>query len=542
MSKKIASTLQERDHLIRHATRLHNIHTMDLFAEDPKRFEKLSFEFGGLFVDFSKNHLDDKTLQSLMALAHTANIESWRDKMFSGEIVNITENRPALHTALRNFNTKNIEIDGEDITVSIRQNLDQMSDIVNKIRAFEWPGATGKPITNIVNIGIGGSILGPAAVSKALNKHDRPEINIHYVSNVDAEAIFPILDNLDPEQTLIIAVSKSFTTLETLTNYQTAYGWLNRALPNNTIGRHLIGITATPSKALDSGIPKENILTFGPWVGGRFSLWSTVGIPIALTIGMDGFYKLLQGAKEMDQHFCESPLTNNLPVLMALIGIWNTDFQNIEAHAILPYDERLSGVPQHLQQLEMESTGKTVNIQNESTPWHTAPIVFGMLGNDAQHTFFQALHQGTRTISADFIGCIQQDHLHNNHQDLLMANLFSQTEALLKGNANSNNSFATNEHRICPGNRPSTTILLDALKPETLGQLLALYEHKVFVQGIIWNINPFDQWGVELGKDLAKTILRRIKSGSKVASHDGSTNGLLNRFIQSRQQAKESRE
>ena len=510
---------------------------MEMFADDAERFDRLSVEFGGLFVDFSKNHLDNETLLSLIELARTTKVEQWRDRMFAGEPVNGTENRAALHVALRNTDGPAFNVAGEDITASVRDGLDQMGKMVERLRGHQWMGATDKPITDVLHIGIGGSVLGPAAAARALAKPNNEPVRVHYVSNVDAEAIFPILEVLDPERTLITAVSKSFSTLETLTNAGTAREWLLEKLPAGTseekIGRHLIGITTEPSAAMAFGIPEDNILTFWPWVGGRFSLWSNVGMPIALTAGMDRFRRLLQGANQMDQHFCNAPLEQNLPVLLALIGIWNTDFQDAGAHAILPYDERLKGLPQHLQQLEMESTGKSANRWNEMTTWHTAPIVFGMPGNDAQHTFFQALHQGTRTISADFIGCIRQDHPHNNHHDRLMANLFSQTEALMRGRTEMNGDVDI--HRLCPGNRPSTTILLDALTPETLGMLLALYEHKVFVQGTIWGVNPFDQWGVELGKELAQSILEQIETAAPVTDHDGSTNGLLNRFINSRQ-------
>lgn len=534
MPKKLTPDCPERKTLSDHALRLHTVHTMDMFAEDAERFERLSFEFGGLFMDLSKNHLDEPALASLIELAKTTGVEMWRDRMFSSEVVNGTENRPALHVALRNFDGTSFTVDGEDVTIPIRQGLDKMAGMVERLRSHTWTGATGEPITDVVHIGIGGSILGPAAAARALTRPNGETVRVHYVSNVDAEAIFPVLEALDPETTLITSVSKSFSTLETLTNTETAREWLMEALPRDGIGKHLIGITAKPQAALDFGIPQENILTFGSWVGGRFSLWSTVGLPIALTVGMERFHRLLEGAQQMDQHFREAPLEQNLPVLLALTGIWNTDFQDTGAHAILPYDERLAGVPQHLQQLEMESTGKSANRWDELTPWHTAPIVFGMPGNDAQHTFFQALHQGTRTISADFIGCIRQDHPHDNHQVRLMANLFSQTEALMRGRTEMNGG--SDIHHLCPGNRPSTTILMDAMRPETLGQLLALYEHKVFAQGIIWGVNPFDQWGVELGKELAQTILDEIETGDEVSAHDGSTNGLVNRFIRSRRE------
>ena len=535
MPRKITPDCPARQILFEHAERLRSVHTMEMFAADPDRFDRLSFEFGGLFMDLSKNHLDVDTFLSLVELARTTGVEKWRDRMFSGEPVNGTEGRAALHVALRNLHGPSFVVDGEDITASVRHGLDQMAGMVERLRTHQWVGATDKPITDVLHIGIGGSILGPAAAARALARPNGQPVRVHYVSNVDAEAIFPVLESLNPENTLITTVSKSFSTLETLTNGETAREWLLETLPANKIGRHLIGITAEPSTAADFGIPEENILTFWPWVGGRFSLWSTVGLPIALTIGMDTFYRLLYGAHLMDKHFCEAPLEENLPVLLALVGIWNTDFQDTGAHAILPYDERLAGLPQHLQQLEMESTGKSANRWDELTPWHTAPIVFGMPGNDAQHTFFQALHQGTRTISADFIGCIRQDHPHDNHHDRLMANLFSQTEALMRGRTEGNGGGDI--HRLCPGNRPSTTILLDAMEPETLGMLLALYEHKVFVQGTVWGVNPFDQWGVELGKDLARTILDQIESGKPISSHDGSTNGLVNRFVKSRRKS-----
>lgn len=523
---------QERATLMVHARRLRGIRTGDLFDGDPDRFDSLSFSFDGIFVDFSKNLVDQTVIDSLVSLAKISDIEGWRDKMFRGGVVNPSENRPALHTALRDPDGDPLVVNGVDIRAAVANGLKQMTRIVEDLRRKKWLGATDKPISDVIHIGIGGSILGPATAVHALGKNRDNDLNIHFVSNVDASALTPVLDRLNPETTLITLVSKSFTTLETLTNGRSAKDWLLRNIAADHLHRHLIAVTARPERARDFGVAPDNVLTFWDWVGGRFSLWSTVGLPIALSAGMDRFTRFLTGARRMDAHFLRAPLDRNIPVLLALIGIWNTNYQDISAHAVLPYDDRLDGLPAHIQQLEMESTGKSIDRHGYPLDWKTAPIVFGMSGTDAQHTFFQAVHQGTHAVSADFIGCLRNDYGSGTHHEQLLANMFAQSQALMVGWSAPDEEG--HEERVCPGNRPSTTILLDSLNPENLGMLLALYEHKVFTQGIIWGINPFDQWGVELGKKLTGTILSHIVGGVVTTDHDSSTNGLINRFVNSR--------
>ena len=534
MHHKSTSAQSNRDLLVENAKRLSHVRTTSLFDEDPERFDRFSHTLEGLFVDFSKNQIDNDVLSTLISLAHGVGLESWRDKMFEGGIVNTSENRPALHVALRDPSGPALMVDGENIREAVARSHHQMTDMVDRIRDGRWLGATGKPITDVIHIGIGGSILGPATAVHALGSHDDLGPNIHFVSNVDAAALMPTLRGLNRATTLVIIVSKSFTTLETLTNAETTKFWLLDSLPEDEIHRHLVAVTARPDRAQKFGITDDNVLAFWPWIGGRFSLWSAVGLPIALSAGMDRFNRFLDGARCMDEHFRSAPLESNIPVLLALVGIWNANYQGMSAHAVLPYDDRLDGLPSHIQQLEMESTGKSVDRGGHPLEWDTAPIIFGMSGTDAQHTFFQAVHQGTRPVSADFIGCLRNDHGSGIHHHHLLANLFAQSEALMLGWKAPDDEG--HEERVCPGNRPSTTILLESLNPENLGMLLALYEHKVFTQSVVWGINPFDQWGVELGKQLAGTIMDDFTHGGTVTRHDSSTNGLINRFLKNRQQ------
>jgi glucose-6-phosphate isomerase len=534
MHHKSTTAQSNRELLIKHAARLSTVRTTNLFEADPDRFDRFSRSLDGLFIDFSKNQIDSDVLATLVDLASGVGLEAWRDEMFEGGIVNPSENRPALHVALRDPNGPPLVVDGVDIRKAVGDSLSQLTGIVERLRENQWMGATDKPITDVIHIGIGGSILGPATAVHALGSRDETGPTIHFVSNVDAAALMPVLRDLNPETTLVVVVSKSFTTLETLTNGQTARQWLLDALPEKHLHRHLIAVTARPDRAHQFGVSEDNILAFWPWVGGRFSLWSAVGLPIALSAGMERFNRFLDGARVMDEHFKSAQLDENIPVLLALMSIWNANYQGISAHTILPYDDRLDGLPAHIQQLEMESTGKNVDRGGHPLEWHTAPIIFGMSGTDAQHTFFQAVHQGTRAVSADFIGCLRNDHGGGLHHEQLLANLFAQSEALMLGWSAPDDEG--HEERVCPGNRPSTTILLESLNPENLGMLLALYEHKVFVQSVVWGINPFDQWGVELGKQLAGSIMDDIAAGEPVSSHDSSTNGLINRFLKSRQE------
>jgi len=522
-----------RSELADHAKRLKNTRTEDLFDADAARFDSLSFAFQGMFADFSKNLVDGAVIGSLVELARLSRVEEWRDKMFDGDIVNPSENRPALHVALRDPGGPKLNVNGIDVRAAVSSGLEQLGRMVGELRSKKWLGATGHPITDVIHIGIGGSILGPATAVHALGKSTENDLSIHFVSNVDASALTPVLQRLNPETTLVTIVSKSFTTLETLTNGQSAKDWLTHSVPAEKLHQHLIAVTAKPHRAEKFGVAPDNVMAFWDWVGGRFSLWSAVGLPIALHIGMERFMRFLDGARQMDKHFREAPLHKNIPVLLALLGIWNTNYQNISAHAVLPYDDRLDGLPAHIQQLEMESTGKSVDRLGHPLDWKTAPIVFGMSGTDAQHTFFQAVHQGSHAVSADFIGCLRNDYGSGSHHEQLLANMFAQSEALMVGWSAPDDKG--HEERVCPGNRPSTTILLDSLNPENLGMLLALYEHKVFIQGVVWGINPFDQWGVELGKRLTDTILENLSEGTIAKDHDSSTNGLINRFMESRQ-------
>ncbi len=500
-----------------------------LFRDNPDRFDQWSFQSGGLFVDFSKNLIDENALATLLDLARAMDLEDWRRAMFAGDIVNQSEQRTALHVALRHSGGIEPHVAHPEIEEQIAAALDQMERISSRLRNAQWIGAGGDPITDVVHIGIGGSILGPLAAVRALSCDEGTFPRIHFVSNVDASALMTVLNKLNPRTTLINIVSKSFTTPETLTNGMTARQWLASAVPEAALDRHMIAITANQAMAREFGIAPENILTFWDWVGGRFSLWSTVGLPIAIAVGMDSFRRLLNGAAAMDAHFLKTPLNKNLPVLLALIGIWNTNFLNISAHAVLPYDDRLRRLPAHIQQLEMESTGKSVDRHGHPVEQKTAPIVFGMAGTDAQHTFFQAVHQGTHPVSADFIGCLQDDFDDTRHHNQLLANMFAQSEALMVGWSAPDEEGR--KEKVCPGNRPSTTILLDSMSPENLGMLFALYEHKVFVQGVVWGINPFDQWGVELGKKLAGDILAELSGSKPSGNHDPSTSALIRRYL-----------
>ncbi len=524
------------DQLEIHAKRLSALSTVSMFDQDTNRFENFSFELDNMFIDFSKNGIDKAALTNLVDLARARDVEGCRNKMFAGGIVNVTENRPALHVALRDPSGSPLTIDGMDIRADVSANLDRMESLVDALRSGSWLGATGKPITDIIHIGIGGSVLGPEIVVRALMPTQGARLRIHFVANVDASALMPVIAGLDPETTAMVIVSKTFTTQETMTNARSVTDWLLQTIDPSGLSRHMLAITSAPAAAEKFGVDPAHIMTFRDWVGGRYSLWSAVGFSIALVAGMEGFRGLLEGARKLDMHFLNAPLESNIPVLMALVGIWNTNFLDMPSHAVLPYDDRLAGLPAFLQQLEMESNGKSVQVDGSTVTRKTVPVIFGFPGTDAQHSFFQALHQGTRNVSMDFIGCLKSNNDKTNHHDQLMANLFAQTEALMVGRAKDNAGVDADvdAHRVCPGNRPTTTILLDALTPETLGMLLALYEQKTFVQSIIWGINAFDQWGVELGKQLGKAVLNDIETASTVTYHDGSTNGLINRYLKRR--------
>ena len=527
-----------------HQQTIAETHMRDLFASDPKRFEKFSILFKDILFDFSKHRITEETLDLLLNLAREMDVKGWTDKMFNGEPINFTENRAVLHIALRIRSTRSILVDGKDVMPSVNAVLARMRRFSDAVRCGEWKGFTGKTITDVVNIGIGGSDLGPAMVTESLLDYHCPNIKFHFVSNIDSTQLFETERHLNPETTLFIIASKTFTTQETMTNARSAREWFMRTAKDEAaIAKHFIAISTNAQEVAKFGIHPELMFEFWDWVGGRYSLWSAIGMPIAIAIGMDRFKELLQGAHEMDEHFRTAPLEKNLPVIMAMLGIWYNNFFGSDTHAIIPYDQYLNRLPAYLQQLDMESNGKRVDREGKPVDYATGQIIWGELGSNGQHAFFQLIHQGARLIPADYIAMHENKHPIGEHHNILLANFFAQTEALMRGK---NAQEVTDElkayglsdrqieqllpHKIFPGNKPSTSILLNKLDPKSLGSLIAFYEHKVFVQGIIWNINSFDQWGVELGKQLAKVILPELSDQEQVTSHDCSTNSLINYY------------
>ncbi|MDT8364200.1 MAG: glucose-6-phosphate isomerase [Nitrosomonas sp.] len=528
--------------LAAHQPKMASQHLYSLFEQDPQRFVKFSRKFGTVFLDFSKQPLDEKTIEHLLALARQQNLQDWIRRMFAGDKVNTTENRAALHIALR-ANTP-VYFEGADVMPGINAVLQQMARFVAAVHDHSHRGFSDMPITNVVNIGIGGSDLGPAMVTEALQPYCLPQLKVHFVSNIDGAQLANILRNLDPATTLFVIASKTFTTQETLTNAHSARTWFLENGGNEAgISRHFVAVSTNIAAVRQFGIAAENMFIFWDWVGGRYSLWSAIGLPIALAIGMDNFRALLAGARAMDQHFLNTPLEDNLPVLLGLIGIWQINFFQAASHVILPYDQSLGRFPAYLQQLEMESCGKRVTRDGEVVDYSTGVIVWGEPGTNGQHAFYQLLHQGTQVFNADFLAPCNSQHSLPHHHEMLLANFFAQTEALMRGkNAQVVRAELAAQHiqgdqieqllphRIFPGNQGTTSILFDQLDPVTLGALIALYEHKVFVQSVIWNINPFDQWGVELGKQLANNILSELANGQAIAQHDASTRGLMRYF------------
>ncbi|HJO36236.1 MAG TPA: glucose-6-phosphate isomerase [Gammaproteobacteria bacterium] len=527
--------------LTQHQRELAPVHLRSLFEQDPGRAQRYRLELDGLLLDYSKHRTDEQTWRLLQALARERDLPGWIERLFSGAPVNNTEHRPALHTALRADPQAQVTVGGEDVMPRIQAVRRRMALLVAAVRGGQWQGFGGEPIRHVVNIGIGGSDLGPAMVSQALAGHDRSGPTVHFVSNVDAHQLTAVLAGLPPTGTLFIVNSKSFTTLETHANAVAAREWLAAAgIPHvEAMRRHFLAVSANTQAAGEFGIPADNVLPMWDWIGGRYSLWSAIGLSIAMALGMDGFEALLAGARRMDAHFRHAPLTENMPVILGLLGVWYGDFFGAQTHAVLPYDQRLARLPAFLQQLDMESNGKRVARDGTPVPYQTGPIVWGEVGTNGQHAFFQLLHQGTHLVPADFIGCVRPDHGRRDQHRLLLGNLLAQTEALMRGQsaAEARARLAASGlagealeaqvgHRVFPGNQPSTTILLEALTPQTLGMLIALYEHKVFVQGVIWDINPFDQWGVELGKVMAKQLIGEL-AGEPPAAHDASTAQLL---------------
>lgn len=516
----------------------------DLFARDPERFDKFFLRFGDMLLDFSKNRVTEQTMTLLFDLARQARVAEHAEEMFSGQKINFTENRAVLHTALRNRSETPVFVDGQDVMPWVRAVLEKMRNFSEAVRDGHWRGHTGKPITDIVNIGIGGSDLGPQMVTAALKPYGKPGLNAHFVSNVDASHIAEVLKVVDPATTLFIVASKTFTTQETLTNAHTARRWLVELLEDEAaVARHFVAVSTNREAVESFGIDPANMFEFWDWVGGRYSLWSAIGLSIALSIGMDNFEELLAGAHQMDQHFRTTPLEKNMPVVMAMLGIWYNNFFAAQTHAILPYDQYLYRFAAYFQQGDMESNGKRVDRDGYVVDYSTGPIIWGEPGTNGQHAFYQLIHQGTKLVPVDFIAAMESHHPLGRHHAMLLANVFAQGEALMRGKteqearAELQASGLGEEalermlpHRIFPGNRPSNTILLRKLTPRSLGSLIALYEHKIFVQGIIWNIDSFDQWGVELGKQLAGKILAELESEEYATGHDSSTNALINHF------------
>jgi glucose-6-phosphate isomerase len=521
-------------------------HMRDLFNADPKRYETFSMQCGDLLLDYSKHRITTETLNLLFQMAREANIEGWRDRMFSGEKINITENRAVLHTALRNRSNAPVYVDGKDVMPDVNAVLTQMRTFTEKVRNGSWTGYTGKAITDIVNIGIGGSDLGPVMVCDALKPYASPNLNVHFVSNIDGAHLMRALEKCNPETTLFIVASKTFTTQETMTNATSARTWfLNAANDNAHVAKHFVALS-TNAKAVEAfGIDTANMFAFWDWVGGRYSLWSAIGLSIALYVGMDHFEELLAGGHAMDNHFKTAPLEQNMPVIMAMIGVWYNNFFHVDTHAILPYDQGLARFAAYLQQADMESNGKFVCRDGTDVQYKTGPVIWGEAGTNGQHAFYQLIHQGTQIVTADFLMPI---HSHyqvgtngDQHHKILLANFLAQTQALMLGKTREEaraelelqglSGEALEQllpHKVFPGNRPTTSIMFDKLTPHTLGKLIALYEHKIFVQGIIWDINSYDQWGVEYGKQIAQQILPLLTNDDVIDRFDGSTNGLIN--------------
>lgn len=520
-----------------------NLHIKDLFT-DSSRFENFSIRFEDLLVDYSKNRLDTETKKALLDLANEVGLKDAIEAMFTGKKINGTEGRAVLHTALRNRSNEPVMVDGKDVMPEVYQVLAQMKAFADQISSGTWLGYTGKPIKSLVNIGIGGSDLGPVMVTEALKPYQNPNLEIFFVSNVDGTHIAETLKKVDPETTLFFIASKTFTTQETMTNAHTARNWfMDFAKDEAAVAKHFVALS-TNAKAVEAfGIDTKNMFAFWDWVGGRYSLWSAIGLPIACAIGFDNFEKLLEGAHSMDQHFRTTAFEQNIPVILALVGIWNTNFLGASSEAILPYDQYLHRFAAYFQQGNMESNGKYVTRNGDKVDYTTGPIIWGEPGTNGQHAFYQLIHQGTHLIPCDFIAPAISHNPIGDHHVKLLSNFFAQTEALMNGKSleevhtemtKSGKSSEEIEkiapHRVFEGNRPTNSILVKQITPYTLGQMIAMYEHKIFVQGVIWNIFSFDQWGVELGKVLANAILPELQDDKAVSSHDASTNGLINAY------------
>ncbi len=542
MEERVTSHSDIWRRLEQHRDECRRGHFRDWFRADPQRFERFSRRIDDLLVDYSKHLVTDETFVLLGELARDRGVEALRDRMFAGERINTTEDRPVLHIALRNRSERPIAVDGHDVMLDVRRALEHMRTFSEAVRSGEWIGFSGHRITDVVNIGIGGSDLGPAMVTEALTPYTREGPRLHFVSNVDGTHLSETLRALDPATTLFTIASKTFTTEETMTNARSAREWfLGRAGDESHVARHFVAISTNTREVRAFGIAPDNMFVFWDWVGGRYSLWSSIGLPIAIAAGFNRFEQLLEGAFDVDEHFRSAPLEDNIPITLGLLGVWCTDFLGAETQAVLPYDQYLRRFPAYLQQLDMESNGKRVDREGRQVAVATGPVVWGEPGTNGQHAFYQLIHQGTRLVPCDFLIAATPHEPLGDHHELLIANCLAQSEALAMGKTNDearaelaaqgldpDRSARLVPHKVFPGNRPSTTFMYRQLDPRTLGRLIALYEHKVFVMGAVWNINSFDQWGVELGKQLAKRIRPEIDATGSATAHDASTNGLLN--------------
>ena len=532
--------------LNQHKKDIESISLREMFKSDPNRFNHFHIQFNDLLLDYSKHRISKETISLLVKLAKEADVEGWRNRMFEGEKINSTEHRAVLHTALRNQNISPIISDGEDVMPKIKNVLKKMRRFSEEVRSGQWKGFTGKTITSVINIGIGGSDLGPAMVCQALKAYGSKTITPYFVSNVDGADLSQALEKCNPETTLFIIASKTFTTQETMTNAFSARDWfLKAAKDNQHIKKHFVALSTNQHAVSQFGIDTENMFEFWDWVGGRYSLWSAIGLSIALYIGMDGFEDLLKGGFEMDEHFKTAPIEQNIPMMMGLLGVWYINFFDFPTHAILAYDQGLSKLAPYLQQADMESNGKFINRDGEHIDFHTGPVIWGEVGTNGQHAFYQLLHQGTEIVPADFIMPIESQYAlgkdGNEHHKILLSNFIAQTQSLMLGKTY-NEARAEIEkqgyegediesfipQKTFEGNRPTSSILFKKLTPKTLGQIIAMYEHKIFTQGIIWNINSFDQWGVEYGKQIAKQVLPKLSEKTPTDNFDSSTNGLIN--------------
>jgi glucose-6-phosphate isomerase len=523
--------------LVSHSKSIKKIHLRDLFAEDEKRAKKFALQAGDLFLDYSKHRITGRTMKYLLALAESAGLRGAIDAMFSGQKINATENRAVLHVALRNRSNTPILVDGKDVMPEVNAVLERMRDFSRRVRSGEWQGYTGRRIKNIVNLGIGGSDLGPVMAYEALKPYSDRSLTVRFVSNVDGTHFAEAVRDLNPAETLFIVASKTFTTQETMTNAESARAWLLESLVDSkAVAKHFVALSTNADKVRAFGIDTANMFGFWDWVGGRYSLCSAIGLPVMLAIGPDNFDALLDGYHQMDRHFAEAPFDKNLPVILGLLGIWYNNFFGAQSHAILPYDQYLSRFAAYFQQGDMESNGKYVTRDGQRVEWETGPVIWGEPGTNGQHAFYQLIHQGTKLIPCDFIGFAQSHNPVSDHHVKLMSNFFAQTEALAFGKtAEACRAEGVPEnlvaHKTFEGNRPTNTIMARKLTPQVLGQLIAAYEHKIFVQGIIWDIYSFDQWGVELGKVLANRILPELTSAAEPElKHDVSTNALITRF------------